>query len=105
MALPAAIKVSALTAASAATGTEVMPVVQSGATVKMTLNQIKTYFQTAFASVFASAAQGVKTDSAVQYTGVVLANYANDAAAAAGTPVVPVGGLYRNGSVVMVRVV
>lgn len=35
--------------------------------------------------------------------GVVgLANYANDGAASAGG--VPVGGLYRNGSVVMIRV-
>lgn len=33
-----------------------------------------------------------------------LANYANDAAAAAGSPVVPVNGLYRNGSNVCMRV-
>jgi hypothetical protein len=33
-----------------------------------------------------------------------LVNYANDAAAAAGTPPVEIGQLYRNGSVVMVRV-
>lgn len=33
---------------------------------------------------------------------VVLGNYANDGAAATGG--VPVGGLYRNGSVLMVRV-
>lgn len=33
-----------------------------------------------------------------------LGNYANDAAAAAATPAVPVGGLYRNGSVLMIRV-
>lgn len=33
-----------------------------------------------------------------------LRNFANDAAAAAGSPAVPIGGLYRNGSVVQVRV-
>lgn len=33
-----------------------------------------------------------------------MRNFANDAAAAAATPAVPVGGLYRNGSVVQIRV-
>lgn len=33
-----------------------------------------------------------------------LPNYANDGAAAAGTPAIPVNGLYRNGSVVQIRV-
>lgn len=33
-----------------------------------------------------------------------LNDYADDTAAAAGTPVIPVGGLYRNGSAVMIRV-
>lgn len=33
-----------------------------------------------------------------------LRNFANDAAAAAATPPVPVGGIYRNGSVVQIRV-
>ena len=40
----------------------------------------------------------IKTES-----GALLGNYANDAAAAAGSPSVPVGGLYRNGSILMVR--
>lgn len=33
-----------------------------------------------------------------------LQNYANDAAAAAASPPVPIGGLYRTGSSIMVRV-
>jgi hypothetical protein len=33
--------------------------------------------------------------------GALLSNYANDAAAAVG--LVPVGGLYRNGSILMIR--
>jgi hypothetical protein len=42
-------------------------------------------------------------------TGVIkltggLSNYANDAAAAAAVPPIPIGGFYRNGSVVMIRV-
>lgn len=39
-----------------------------------------------------------------RFQSTLLPNYANDAAAAAGTPVVPVGGWYRNGSVQMQRV-
>jgi len=39
------------------------------------------------------------------FKGGALGNYANDAAAASATPPVPVGGLYRNGSVIQVRVV
>jgi len=58
-------KISALTAASAAAGTEAFPVVQSGNTRKMTLNQVATFLGTALASVFASAAQGTKADNAV----------------------------------------
>ena len=41
-------------------------------------------------------------DAAAKLDGTALGNYANDAAAAAGG--VAVGGFYRNGSVVMVRV-
>ena len=41
-----------------------------------------------------------QSDGAIKPVG--LGNYANDAAAAAGS--VPVGGMYRNGSVLMVRV-
>lgn len=33
-----------------------------------------------------------------------LRNFANDAAAAAATPPIPVGGIYRNGSVIQIRV-
>lgn len=97
-------KISALPAASAAAGTETLPVVQGGATKKMTLAQVLTYVQAALASVFATAAQGAKADTALQPTTdfSTLGNYVDDAAAAAGS--VPVGGLYRNGSVVMVRV-
>lgn len=36
--------------------------------------------------------------------GSLLGNYANDAAAAAASPSTPIGGLYRNGSILMVRV-
>lgn len=39
----------------------------------------------------------------VVYISATLGNYANDASAASGG--VPVGGLYRNGSVLMIRVV
>ena len=42
------------------------------------------------------------TISLTKENGALLANFVNDAAAQAGG--VPVGGLYRNGSVVMVRV-
>lgn len=75
-------KVSAIPAASAATGTEAFPVVQGGASRKMTLAQVLTYIRTADFSA--------------------LGDYADDTAAAAGG--VAVGRLYRNGSVVMVRV-
>lgn len=40
--------------------------------------------------------------SGVVFISATLGNYANDAAAASGG--VPVGGLYRNGSVLMIRV-
>lgn len=60
-----ATKISALTAASAATGTEAFPVVQSAATKKMTLAQALTWFQAQLSSVFASSAQGTKADNAV----------------------------------------
>jgi hypothetical protein len=39
----------------------------------------------------------------IDFTG--LRNFADDAAAAAATPVVPVGGMYRTGSILKVRVV
>lgn len=58
-------KISALTAASAATGSEAFPVVQSAATRKMTLNQALVYIQAQLESVFASSAQGTKADNAV----------------------------------------
>lgn len=34
-----------------------------------------------------------------------LRSFANDAAAAAATPPVPVGGFYRNGSIIMIRAI
>ena len=42
------------------------------------------------------------TISLTKESGALLGNFVNDAAAASGG--VPVGGLYRNGSIVMVRV-
>lgn len=101
MGLPAAKKYSqVVTTVSAPTGAEYWAAVQGGATKKITLTIIKDFC----ATFFATAAQGAKADSAVQYTGVTtLQNYVDDTAAAGGG--VPVGGLYRNGSVVMVRVV
>ena len=42
------------------------------------------------------------TISLTKESGALLGNFVNDAAAASGG--VPIGGLYRNGSIVMVRV-
>lgn len=67
------------------TGTEMLEAVQQGGTVRVTVLQIGQYVVANFPTL-----------------GVSLGNYANDAAAAVHG--VSVGGLYRNGSVVMVRV-
>jgi hypothetical protein len=72
------IQIPNLPAVISVSGTEQLECVQAGVSSRVTINQIK-------ASFFGS-----------------LGNYANDAAAAAGG--IAVGGLYRNGSVVMVRV-
>ena len=45
---------------------------------------------------------GLSIDASGRVTPLTLGNYANDGAASSGG--VPVGALYRNGSVVMVRV-
>ena len=74
----AVIQIPNLGAAIGLAGAEQLECVQSGVSVKVTTAQIKTYV---------ISPQG---------------NYVNDAAAAAGG--VPVGGLYRNGSVLMIRV-
>lgn len=72
------IQIPNLGAAIGLSGSEQFEAVQSGTSVKVTAAQIKTY---------ATAPYG---------------NFPNDAAATAGG--VPVGGIYRNGSVLMVRV-
>lgn len=50
-----------------------------------------------------STAKTIKGVSPYTFTGIVLTNYANDPAAAAGG--VPVGGLYRTGATVKARIV
>lgn len=66
-------KISALTAASALAGTEVLPVVQSGATVKATVAQVKTHVvglgaQQVFAGALVGANFNTTADQAISIT-------------------------------------
>lgn len=72
------VQIPNLPAVIAVNGTEQFETVQAGVSSRITMNQMRTYVLT------------------------VGGNFANDAAAAAGG--VAVGGLYRNGSVLMIRV-
>lgn len=92
--------ISQLPAASSVNSTDIFPVVQgstgpnTGTTYKATVAQLFT------SPTFTGT---TKLGGAVQITASALGNYVNDAAAAAGG--VPVNGIYRNGSFLMVRVI
>ena len=100
------VKVKGPAHAAAATYTFILPVSMGTNGQVLTTNGTD---QTAWVTITpagigaATAAQGVTADSAMQVAGPnIISQYADDAAAAAGG--VAVGGLYRIGSAVQVRV-